>query len=631
MHSGRSGEWSAVKEAHVRKQIAELIQFIECPKHKTDYKYGAAGKWLTPASWDAVKKFLELCYKFAGKPYCLFFEVPRVDPEAWEEQPVEDHKQVAIHTLARASGRVYAEEWEVMGVTLGRQFFSNAARPNHDDGEISRRAIASANMHTPEMAASHYESQSPENHAADVRATTLGVLGDHIAQWPSAEAIAEHIAKVSAEDVIKKFNKPKIKKSGNGKAVAEADKEHHEEDVANANEEHSEFGNGGDDDDDDDDGKDPVTSDREVNSEGDDISTPATITCGGEGESLEADVFGSGNENELGNFTGAELEEALATEISFMGGSLPASSNLGDGDVVSLPSASSGLHEHMAGESTAEMRTGTECGKANLEDEALSLDGFASTFLLLQQTISDYSEDDSLETAAAKAEHLAVSQVAVRVWAKEDPTISKGYGDVLKSLDPALKKSIPWSYPSQAEVAAPKFQPAAVASNAALWQSNHPQWLLHKSLRESFNQWQKLQWQMHEEAGTVAANDVSQSAPEVASKGKGSAKGRTTGKGKSQEDIDYYAIYDPPEMGFAVSKHAVSDEAHLWMEEQLADWQASNHAKPWDQPWANQWYHDKRIEAINLGWIPMENSWDVVRSWLKRKCLAAKVKSQNAD
>ena len=144
MHSCRSGEWSADNEAHVRKQIAELIQYIECPKHKTDYKYGAAGKWLTPASWDGVKKFLELPYKLAGKPYCLFFEVPRVDPEAWEEQPLEDHKQVATHTLARAFGRVYAEEWHA-GPAAGARTEDPATGERPDCGKYAPESL----MHGP--------------------------------------------------------------------------------------------------------------------------------------------------------------------------------------------------------------------------------------------------------------------------------------------------------------------------------------------------------------------------------------------------------------------------------------------------------------------------------------------------
>ena len=71
------------------------------------------------------------------------------------------------------------------------------------------------------------------------------------------------------------------------------------------------------------------------------------------------------------------------------------------------------------------------------------------------------------------------------------------------------------------------------------------------------------------------------------------------------------------EAGLGVVKHTVSDEAHEWMEEQLAAWQRENNAGPGDKPIPNRWYWDKRIECIGLGLdVTVEHSWDVVRSWL---------------
>jgi hypothetical protein len=52
------------------------------------------------------------------------------------------------------------------------------------------------------------------------------------------------------------------------------------------------------------------------------------------------------------------------------------------------------------------------------------------------------------------------------------------------------------------------------------------------------------------------------------------------------------------------------------MEAQLDVWQQETGAEKWERPVANTWYHDKRIECIELGLVTTDHSWDVVRGWL---------------
>ncbi len=500
-HLGRSGEWSAVKEAHVREQINNLIEYIECPNHKTDYQYGAAGKWLTEASWEAIITFLELPYVLAGKPYCLFFEFPKADTAAWEGQAIGDHKQVAIHTLATAFGRVYAPGWQVLGVTRSRQYFSKTSKGNNDDGQVAQRIVAHANLHTVDAAENYYECQTPEDHAKSVKATTLGVLGDNIALWPSDEAIAAHLAKVSANDVIKKFTKPKIKNSGDDKAVAEAGDEHSEEAVAEADDEHSELGSGSADDN----GSGPASSnDGRMDYEDGAASIPEAMSCDGDGQDLGAELSGadggdlSGSTSpdladgvEASDLTKADLLEALEAEASLLGRTLPASKNSLLDDATPLAalrngvSTSSQSSNQVWAPGNATMDVGARTCDVVMdptsatyeeildafpkpplqhlreEEEINNLDlgGAVVSSLLLRKTISAYTKDDALEVAAAKAAHIATSEAAWGALARTNPALSADIGGMLEDIkkNTSLTKSYSWP---QLNTAAPQAEPA---------------------------------------------------------------------------------------------------------------------------------------------------------------------------
>lgn len=79
----------------------------------------------------------------------------------------------------------------------------------------------------------------------------------------------------------------------------------------------------------------------------------------------------------------------------------------------------------------------------------------------------------------------------------------------------------------------------------------------------------------------------------------------------------------PPATGARRMK--VDPMAHEWMVDQLKSWQQANNKGEAELPFANQWYLDKRIEAIKAGLLQKEHSEDIVRSYLK-----SKVKKQHA-
>ena len=67
----------------------------------------------------------------------------------------------------------------------------------------------------------------------------------------------------------------------------------------------------------------------------------------------------------------------------------------------------------------------------------------------------------------------------------------------------------------------------------------------------------------------------------------------------------------------------VSDEAHMWMWDQLQAWQVANGKQPNELPYANEWYYDKRVEGIKAGLLDRGHSQAVVKSYLRHKVKTA--------
>ena len=61
----------------------------------------------------------------------------------------------------------------------------------------------------------------------------------------------------------------------------------------------------------------------------------------------------------------------------------------------------------------------------------------------------------------------------------------------------------------------------------------------------------------------------------------------------------------------------VDPQAHKWMVDTLIEWQAKSGKKEMDLPFPNEWYLDKRVEAIQKGLLTKAHSDDVVRSHLR--------------
>jgi len=194
------------------------------------------------------------------------------------------------------------------------------------------------------------------------------------------------------------------------------------------------------------------------------------------------------------------------------------------------------------------------------DDESKSLHDDLYTSMVLQSTINDYTDVDSLDFAASMASHIAECDAATRNFARADPSTSRDWGEMMQSIMPL---------PVMVHVAAPVT------------------------------------------TAPVATTPNPDSSPTA---GKGRAKGM--GKGKSAAEKAHYVKYEPPLAGLRM-KTFVSDAAHKWMDDQLKAWQIESGASAWQRPIQNKWYWDKRVEAINANILSTAHSWDVVRSWLK--------------
>ena len=69
--------------------------------------------------------------------------------------------------------------------------------------------------------------------------------------------------------------------------------------------------------------------------------------------------------------------------------------------------------------------------------------------------------------------------------------------------------------------------------------------------------------------------------------------------------------------GPSVRRMRVDPQAHGWMGDQLKVWQEANGKAAHELPYSNEWYLDKRVEAIQAGLLQKAHSEDVVRSYLK--------------
>jgi len=283
-----------------------------------------------------------------------------------------------------------------------------------------------------------------------------------------------------------------------------------------------------------------------------------------EAEEEEGGVESEADLPSLGGSSEPALPEDILTGDDVLE-SLQAEAQLGNG------AASSGLNGAAASIlPIVPLKAGDIVGDGTEEDGLECLDDATFTTLLLRATLDDWTEDDSLEVAAAKAKHTAETQAATKVFAKANPTISRGMGEMIKGIKHVHNKSL-------------------------------------------------QRTQLHEAA--AAPPPPPQNLPAVPKppvESKGNCKGRVKGisKGKTPEEKDHYAHYNPALAGLGLNKRFVSDEAHAWMEEKLSAWQQENGMKPWAKPIPCKWYWDKRIECIEAGLVDNDHSWDVVRSWL---------------
>lgn len=238
---------------------------------------------------------------------------------------------------------------------------------------------------------------------------------------------------------------------------------------------------------------------------------------------------------------------------------------------------------------------------ADSNDESQHLDKYSLATLMLQKTMAPYTEYDSIETAAAKAEHVAASLAAVKIAAQANPTSAHGVGEALLDLSPQARLHFNW--PQISEVVSKPISPKlGCATN-------------------------QVATAAHSSEPHVPAVAKSEFAGRT--KGRGRAKG--VSKGKTPEQRTRYAIYGLPDTGLGTSRNLVPDEAHEWMDDQLKAWQIETGAQPWERPLPNEWYWDKRCECIdaNVG-VTTSHSWDVVRSWLK-KVAKSKESAQDVD
>lgn len=311
------------------------------------------------------------------------------------------------------------------------------------------------------------------------------------------------------------------------------------------------------------------------------------------------------------------LGSAFATSATH-GGEDNFADGLGDVSLIGSGSASSGLIReddnttaepgHMSVEETetASCRDDPwQAFAAGGVDDLEVFNGDSFTSVVLQQTISEYTEDDTIYTAAVKMEHMLDAMCTTKAWSKPNPTLSRGVGETNVTLVPKhSKKAMRW--PQLLEPAPTTYigseAPFAPPADAAPAPSREP---------------------------PIAPVPAPAQEVAPASKGKGRIKGAS--KGKTPEDIILYAPYDPPEGGSGLRKHYVPPQAHAWMEAALWEWQNETGANPWEKPLPNKWYWDRRLECINAGLITCEHSWDVVRSWLKLVCDARKPRPKDAD
>ena len=93
----------------------------------------------------------------------------------------------------------------------------------------------------------------------------------------------------------------------------------------------------------------------------------------------------------------------------------------------------------------------------------------------------------------------------------------------------------------------------------------------------------------------------------------------------SPEKIALYEEYtEHRDVSIDGARVKVSRAAHDWMRDELKKWQRAHSKNADELPYGNEWYYDKRVEAIQTNLLTKKHHKDVVRSYLKSRARALK-------
>ena len=520
-YAGRTKEWAILSAAHVKAQFDKGKHILICQEHKTAEIYGDVGKYLSPGTKKAMEVYDSAFQGEHARKDDLFF------------QPCSGKHINISYYLRRFGEEGFPDIPEALNSNLLRKKLTSTI-DKHAKRNQCFQMMKAYDKHGEATMKRTYVCESAEEDAEYGEYMFKEVYGEPV-PWPTEEEMQQLMRKL-VEDVV----------------PAKEDEEQAEEDEKveeeGGEEAESEAGT-------------PTPSDNSEPAAAEDMITEADVR-----ESLQAEAQ---LENEAASIaiTEADVLESMQAEAEL--GNTASSSGLNGAAAFALP--------------VAPLEVGDIVGDGRAEDELESLDGPTFSAMMLQATLNDWTEDDSLELAAAKAKHIAETDTAVRVFARAKPPMSRDIGEMIKSIKHAHREPLQWQ--ESREVAAAPTPPPVI-------QPVEP----------------------------TPPPQIQPAAPKAPAGGKSHGKGRAKGvsKGKTQVEREHYATYNPTalEAGLGVVKHNVSHEAHAWMEEQLKAWQQENGAKIGDRPIPNKWYWDKRIECIDAGLVTIDHSWDVVRSWL---------------
>lgn len=160
---GRSNEWEVMPAAHVAEQLAEGIDFLVCPNHKTATTYGELGKYLAPGTFEAVKTYVTL-----GSSSSLFLVPPK-----------ETSTRVSIACMLKRFNKKYGPQYQNATVNLFRKWYHTEVVNPKNQGSVMK-FMARIDGHSEAVAQKVYVTSDPEQDALVGKHLVAAILGDTV-------------------------------------------------------------------------------------------------------------------------------------------------------------------------------------------------------------------------------------------------------------------------------------------------------------------------------------------------------------------------------------------------------------------------------------------------------------------